>query len=148
MKLTFRWASWWRWSFWWVRRWFCFFIWWVRCVVNVGQETHALSYFFALAGCPWVLLPTNKSKGGHCQPFFWFNNFVARSTGCGVHPKLKLLWDQILMKNEKMKKMNFIWDQGGNKGERDEMCFVTHYLFLQSKSFVGTSIFLYFGINN
>ncbi len=49
-----------------------------------------LATVFALAGFPWVLLRTNQSKGGHCQPFFWFNNFVARSAGCGVQPKLKL----------------------------------------------------------
>ncbi len=78
---------------------------------------------------------------------FLFFNFVARSKGCGVHRKLKI-WAQILKKNEKYEKNEFYPGlRGAKKGGRDQMCFTMHFLCLQSKSFVDTSIF-YFGISN
>ncbi len=44
--------------------------------------------------------------------------------------------------------MNFIQEQEAHKGETEESSFVMHFLCLQSKSFVDTSIFFYFGISN
>ncbi len=42
--------------------------------------------------------------------------------------------------------MIFCLDQEGTRGETEEICFAMHFLCLQSKSFVDTSIFQ-FGIN-
>ena len=55
-----------------------------------SRDPRSSLFFFALAGCPLVHLRTNESEGRHHWPFFLFNNFVVRSAGCGVHPKLKL----------------------------------------------------------
>ncbi len=50
------------------------------------------------------------------------------------------------MKNDKMKKIILSGIKRGTRGKKEEICFTMH--FLQSKSFLVTSIFFYFGISN
>ncbi len=53
------------------------------------------------------------------------------------------------MKYDKMKKLILSGIKRGTRGETEEICFAMHFLnFLQSKTFVVTAIFFYFGISN
>ncbi len=89
-------------------------------------------------------LQSNKSKGRHHQPFFLI--FVARSGGCGVHPKLKL-WAQTLMKNEKMKKRFCLGSMGAPGGRR--IRFALQSIFVFAKQIFWWHLhFFHFGISN
>ncbi len=52
------------------------------------------------------------------------------------------------MKNDKMKKNNFIRDQEGYKGETEEICFTTHFSQIAKQIFCCHLHFFYFRISN
>ncbi len=92
-----------------------------------------------------VPLSRNESKGGHCQPFFWYI-FVARSKGCGVHPNLKL-WAQNESKNEKMKINKFYPGSRGEQGGRKKRFALQCNFCVCKANLLLTPPFFHFGIN-
>ncbi len=115
----------------------------VALLLTLVVRPPLLATFFELAGCLWVLLRTNESKGRHRQPFYFVWYSCSKEQRLWGSPQIKIMSSYF---DEKWKKNSGI--KRGIRGETEENCFVMHSLCLQSKSFVDTSFFFYFGISN
>ncbi len=59
-------------------------------VLTLIARPPLLATFFALDGCGMVLLWTNKSEGGHCQPFLVLN-ICSKEQRMWGSPQIKIM---------------------------------------------------------
>ncbi len=97
--------------------------------------------------CPHCLCHRTRMKK-------WRNLFVSTKINFRLNYKkmtyhfLQFNFNFFLSKNEKWEKWILSWFKWHTRWETEESCFAIHFLCLQSKSFVDTSIIFYFWISN